>query len=311
MLTFRKFLILTLFAAPLLAQAWAGRGRLQGTVHDHEGKPVAEAKVSLLLDGAEGQGPAPVMTNKKGHWSILGLATGTWHITIEKEGFKISQGTSRVISESVGPGTHIPVTLNPIPKELTEAQGPSPIAALERGNVLLTEKKFAAARAEYEAALGLIEDPASHPPILRAIAGAYWEEGQQETALAKLREALAIAPEDQDTLKLLVTLLTAQGQVAEARELQARIVGEFTVDPNSLLNLGIAKYNEGDIEGAADFFEQVVAENPQLPDGYYYRGLIYLNQGKNAEAKADFEKLLEIAPDHPRAADAREFLAQL
>ena len=34
---------------------------------------------------------------------------------------------------------------------------------------------------------------------------------------------------------------------------------------------------------------------------YYYRGLVYLNQGKIAEALADFKKLLEIQPDHANA----------
>jgi tetratricopeptide (TPR) repeat protein len=307
-----SILLLLLACAPLLAQAWAGRGRLQGTVRDPEGRPVEGAKVTLLLEGEEGQGPAPVVTNKKGYWSILGLATGTWHVTIEKPGFKTSAGTSKVISESIGPGTNIPVVLNPIPKNVAEAAaGPSPSALVERGNALLLEKQAAAARAAYQEAVAGIEDPTLHPPILRGIARTYYEEGKAAEAIATLEKALAIAPDDQETLRLIVTLLLAQGKADEAAPHQARIVGEFKVDPNSLLNVGIDRYNRGDLAAAAEYFDRVVREYPELPDGYYYRALVYLNAGKTAEAKADFQKLLALDPDHPKAAEVREFLAAL
>ena len=75
--------------------------------------------------------------------------------------------------------------------------------------------------------------------------------------------------------------------------------------------MGIKKYNDKDVTGALEMFDRVVRENPNLPDAYYYRALAYLNQGKTEEAKADFRKLLEIAPDHEKAAEAKEFLAAL
>jgi outer membrane protein assembly factor BamD (BamD/ComL family) len=48
-----------------------------------------------------------------------------------------------------------------------------------------------------------------------------------------------------------------------------------------------------------------------MPEAYYFRGLVYLNLSKNAEAKADFQKLLELDPKSQYADDAREFIKSL
>lgn len=312
-LTFLLVLGLTVLATSAVsAQDWAGRGRVQGIVTNAEKEPVIGAKVTLTLKGEEGQGPPPVATDKKGRWSVLGLATGDWTIVIEAEGYKAAETVHHVVAESVGPGQTLRVTLNPIPKEVAQAdQGPNPRAMIERGNALMQEQKWADARTEFQNAMAAIEDKTIHPGIMRGIARTHFEEGHPDLAFKTLEEALAIVPDDQETLRLVVTILMAQGKEAEAATYKSRIVGDFKVDANSLLNLGIQKYNAGDVEGASGYFERVVAENPDLPEGYYYRALVYLNQGKNAEAKADFQKMLALAPDHPKAAEVKEFLAAL
>lgn len=304
-------LLLLLGAAALGAQDWKGRGRLQGIVSDADKNPIEGAKVTMYL-GEEGQGPEPICSDKKGRWSILGLATGDWTFVIEADGYKAAEGVINVISESIGPGQTLRVTLNPIPKEVLEAaEGPDPRAMIERGNALLMEQKYAESRAEYEKAIAEIEEVEYHVPILRAVANTYYAEGNAEEAIATLEKALAISAEDQESLKLLVTLLVNEDRDEEAQQYQARIVGEFKLDPNTLLNKGIEAFNAGDTAAAGVYFEQVVAENPELPDAYYYRALVYLNQGKTEEAKADFQKLLELAPSHPKAAEAQEFLEAL
>lgn len=293
-------------------QDWAGRGRVSGIVTDAEKNPIVGAKVTIFLGDDETNGPAPKVTDKKGRWSALGLRTGDWTIRIEAEGFKISEGTAHVVSEAIGPGETVRVTLNPIPKELADAeQGPDPNSMIERGNILMNEQKWAEARTEFQNAIAIIEDTKYHPPIMRGISRTYFEENNRVEARAVLDQALTLAPDDQDTLKLIVTLLMADGKEAEAETYRAKIVDGFKVDPNSLLNLGIQRFNEGKMDEAMPYFERVIQENPDLPDGYYYRALCFLNQGKNAEAKADLEKLLALNPDHPKAAESREFLKEL
>jgi hypothetical protein len=45
---------------------------------------------------------------------------------------------------------------------------------------------------------------------------------------------------------------------------------------------------------------------------YYYRGFARLKDSKNAEAKADLEKFLELAPPtSPQVAQAKDLLAKI
>ena len=50
---------------------------------------------------------------------------------------------------------------------------------------------------------------------------------------------------------------------------------------------------------------------PDNPNVHYYLGLCYLGKGVNDKSKMHFERLLEIAPDHENAAEAKEFLSYL
>ena len=303
--------------APAAAQSWAGRGRLQGVVSDEAGKPVEGAKVTLRqgterVDPAT-PGPDSLMTDKRGKWSILGLGGGSWGILIEKEGFLLSEGQVRV--NEFGPAQPINVTLKVIPKEIIEkaereSEAGQAKAAIEQGNLLLTQGKYNEARGEYEEALAKL-DVQFHPMILRAIANTYFKQDQNDQAIAALKKALAIAPDEIESLQLIVTLLVAAGREAEAQAYIAKLPSGTTLDPNTLLNLGIKAFNEQKLEEAMTHFNRVVAENPAMPEAYYYRGLVYLNQGKNAEAKADLQKLIELDPNHPLAAEARDFLKSL
>jgi tetratricopeptide (TPR) repeat protein len=65
------------------------------------------------------------------------------------------------------------------------------------------------------------------------------------------------------------------------------------------------------MDQAMAHFDRAVRENPSLAEAYYYRALVYMNQSKNAEAKADLEKLLQLDPNNQYAKDAREFLKDL
>ncbi|HYO16071.1 MAG TPA: tetratricopeptide repeat protein [Thermoanaerobaculia bacterium] len=312
-------LLLLAVGVPVWGQAWAGKGRLQGQVRDESGKPIQGAKVVLRKDVTDRvvestDGPKAILTDKNGRWSILGLAGGEWGVLIEKEGYMVSEGRLKV--NEFGPAQPVNVTLKVIPKEVIEqaekqSETGQAKAALEQGNALLQQQKYAEARAAYEAGMAKLPDSSLHPAILRAIADTYHKEGNTDQAVAALKKALALAPQDPVTLQLMVNLLAAAGREAEAKTYMEQLPQGTTVDPAVLLNLGIKAFNEGKMDQAFAEFDRVVKENPQLPDAYYYRGLVYLNQGKNAEAKADFQKLVELDPNHANAAEAREFLKDL
>lgn len=291
------------------AQDWAGRGRLQGEVTDPEGNPIEGARIVLRWGKDPTLGPEPLFTDKKGKWSYLGLAGGNWKVLIDAPGFKGAEGAAE--ANEFGPAPAIRVRMQrPSAEELRKAAEAGALGAVRRGNDLMAAQKWAEARAEYEKALPDLDAP-GQVPVLGGIARTYYQEGRKEEALAELNKALALVPDDVDTLQLIVNLLVAEGREKEAEPYIARLPGGTKVDANTLLNLGITHYNEGEYGPALEEFDRVVTENPSLPDAYYYRGLTYLATGKAAEAKADFEKLIAIDPNHKLAAEAREFLKSL
>ncbi len=317
---FFAFVALLAAALPLSAQSWAGRGRLQGEIRDEQGKPVDGAKVTLRKGtervDPQADGPKVITTNKNGKWSILGLAQGPWGILIEKEGLMPSEGQVQVNEFAVAAPLNI--TLKAVPKEVqqqvTEASGNAKAkVALEQGNALLGQSKYADARAQYEQALSLLEvdDPVLKSSIQRTIARTWFEEGKADKAIETLKAALLLKPDDVESLQLISTLLVSAGREAEAEAYMAKLPAGTKIDPNSLLNLGIKLYNEKDLTGALDKFDRVVKDNPDLATAYYYRGLTYLGLNKSAEAKADFQKLLELDPNNPNAEEAREFIKSL
>ncbi len=337
--------LLAVAAAP--AQDWSGRGRAQGRVNDEEtGKPLEGVKITLQKGGVEGQGPPPLTTDKKGRWNYLGLGNGNWTVLLDHEGYVPSQGSIHVSEFQAGRPAN--VELRPIPKDLAQEAADERMNRLNEGNQLLMAGRYAEARAVFEEVLAEIEDESSklelqqviaqthyeegnyarargiyqqvmaaiedatlHPPLLQNVARSYYEEGNVDQAIATLGKALEIVPEDVATLQLTINLLVAADREQEAQDYMARLPEGEKVDPNALLNMGIKLYNENELEGALEKFDRTAAENPNLADVYYYRGLVYLNQGKNAEALADFKLLLEIQPDHPNADEVRQFAEYL
>jgi tetratricopeptide (TPR) repeat protein len=314
-------------ALPLLAQDWVGHGRVQGIVKDEAGKPIAGAKVTLRpgstgVDPAN-PGPPSLTTDKNGRWTMLGLGGGPWGVLIEADGYITSEGKINVEEEGP-PAPAVPVTLKALSKEQKEPAKPSKAQianeSITKGNDLLNQQKYAEARAEYQKALEQV-DPPNQAGILRGIASTYYKESTEaktkeeknqkvDLAVAALKQALDLKPGDPDTLQLLVNLLVTSGRDADAKVYIAQLPAD-KVDPDMMLNIGIKAYNAKQLPKALDSFNQVITIKPELPEPYYYRGLVYLQMGKTAEAKADFKKLLELDPNSKFAKEAQEYLKDL
>ncbi|HXU44350.1 MAG TPA: tetratricopeptide repeat protein [Thermoanaerobaculia bacterium] len=347
----------------VVAQEWAGRGRLQGEIKDEQGKPVEGAKLTLRIGSGRvdpaAPGPKAIFTNDKGKWVIGGLAGGAWGVLIQKEGFIDSEGQVHV--DEFSPTKPVNLTLKVIPKEVIAAQHESAQnaelnAMLAKGDELFVAKNWSGARAEYEKALPKLEDKLK-PAVLKRVAKTYLQEEKFDQVAAPLEQALALAPDDAEALrllaptyyqlkqtdkaidtlkralaitpddaalnKLMVDFLVDAGREDEAKVYMAKLPQGTKVDPASLLNIGIRQFNEGKVKEAFESFDRVVQENPGLSEAYYYRGLTAISlsadskmsaadqKAKVAIAKADFKKLLEIDPNSPHAADAREYLKSL
>jgi|GEM_PF-685786 len=360
------FLVL---AIPVTAQDWAGRGRASGRVLDPDNNPVAGAKVTLSLPGRPDAGPKPLTTDKKGRWSYLGLAGGSWHVTIEAEGYKISEGNFNVDEFQVTKPLVINLTPNPY-AAITEGQGlidqgkydearakfekvlpemPPPQQAqihaligstyyeqrqypaavqeyekalpdlsdkdavsvrLRLGDAYLQQKQYDKARSTYEATLSTL-GAEGREQVLIAIARSYDMQDRRDDAVKTLQRILEKDPQNVRALQLIADLLSRSGKEEEAQKYLDQIPDTEELPADMLLNQGIRFYNQQKLDQALSNFQRVIKQDPSNGDAYYYRGLVYLAQSKNAEAKTDFEKLLQLEPDSQYASDAKQFLDYL
>ena len=181
---------------------------------------------------------------------------------------------------------------------------------LQMANSYQQEGNYDEARSEYQAILPSLS-PEGQAQVLRTVAQGYGMQGDNAAAIETLERVVELAPGDPTVLQLLADLLMREDRGDEAEKYMDMLPEDVELPTDMVLNMGIRLYNEGSMGEALEYFEQAVEENPEEPEARYYRGLTYLSQGRNDDAKADFHKLLEIDPDSSHRTEVEEFLSFL
>jgi len=83
------------------------------------------------------------------------------------------------------------------------------------------------------------------------------------------------------------------------------IAPETTHGLEARVNLGSSFLRAGQVQEALTAFAEAIAAAPNRFEPYLYRGLTLQRIGRNAEARADFERVLELNPALPEAAEIR------
>ena len=298
-----------LCSSPAPAQQWTGKARIEGRITNEKGESVADAVVKLRH---KNEGP-DVKCGKNGRFAYLGLMGGDWEVDVSAPGYETFKTTVELSELTRIPPMNIKLKAEApqVPEaapEVPKAAVPEVIPILEKGNELLQAKDYAGAREQYEKALVLVPENAA---ILRAIARSQYGEKKIEDAIATLKRVLAREPNDSDTALLLASLQLEQGQLEEGKATLAKVPPEAIKDSAVYINLGVLLLNKKQPQDAWDQFDKAVHLKPEEADGYFYRGLTAYQLKRKAEAKADFQKYLEIAPDGDQARDAKDLLKSI
>lgn len=290
-------------ALPLAAQDWKGRGRISGRVLDAEGKPVAGATVKLDLP--ERGGGTTVTTGKDGKWALGGIASGTWHVDVEAEGYAPMAGQVNLPSEAA--------RLSPLEIRLEKAQpkGPSAevVAALDTAESLFKDGRYTEARSEFERLLGDLPEHAV--TIHQRIGLCYIQEKNYPKALESLGHVLEAQPENQQIRAIAAQAALEGGMTDKGRELLASLDESTIQSPDVFFNMGVNFLNAGAQDDAIAYFGKAIALDASHVDAYYRRALGYLGQGKTAEARADFQKVVELQPGGEMATMSQKALDQI
>lgn len=312
LLTFVVSLFMTTaLAAPVAAQEWSGTGRVSGVVTDQKGKPVAGAKVRYHLPGMPEAGPPALTTDKKGRYRFMGLKGTTWSVEVEAEGFLPFVIPEPTMVYAAGINDTLRIQLVPVPEDVLRAEQRADLnQRLLRGDELRAAGDYQEAREEYEKALGEVEE-FEQPIILAALADTYVHEGRMDLARETLSRSLAIAPDHAPSVIGMMVIDIDEGAADEAKQLLDRIPPDHDIDPTILMKLAESFYIDDDMDEAKSILDRVLAGHPDTVAAYYFRGLVEFNLGQVAEARADITHFLELAPEHEKAAEAKEVLEYL
>ena len=105
---------------------------------------------------------------------------------------------------------------------------------------------------------------------------------------------------------------TATDSAARRAELEATLA-ESPEDVAANLELGVLTFNDGDVERAQQLWTTVTEVDPSNPQAWFNLGFVHLSEDPpDAEAaRADWQKVLDVAPESDLAATVRSHLDAL
>ena len=271
MKTLRMALVLALIAGPLAAcmvtAAYAqGRGVLSGDVFDEQGKPYPD--VTLSIKSIETSKQVDIVTDAKGHYSMAGVAGGSYAIDLK---VKDSSGNLQTLYQTgvkIAPGTSPVFDIN---LQKLEASGQATSLDAEKKRAA-AEQQFQQLKAHYDAGLAAID--------------------QMKAAQTELAQT---PKEQQDPIK---AKITAAGSTA-VTELSAALNVMKPDDSNRpivLSRLGEAYEAMGNWQEAADTYQKSIAIKPDAAANYNNLGNDLAKLGKVDEARAAYQKYVDLNP---------------
>ena len=256
-------------AVPAFAQS---TGMLKGVVQDDKGQPIPDAKVIIEMNGGTGR-KFETKTDKKGSYIQIGLASGSYKVTAEKEKLGSAPATVSIRANTT-----------------------------QEANLMLAMASASAAK-ELQAKNAAITKTFDEGVQLS-------NGGQHEPAIAKFNEAIAIIPTCYNCYNNIAFSYTALKDYAKAEEAYKKSIEVKPEDAAAYVGLAGIYFNTGKAADAQPLVEKAVTIDPNNPDAHYIYGMTLVATDA-AKAKAEFEAFMKLAPTAPNAAIAQSLITEL
>jgi len=304
----KRFLALSILLLAFVAtNAFAvGEARLSGKVFDGSTRK-AIPNPTILVVSAPGSGKNFKQEFKgkaDGSYAIF-LLEGTirYEFTYSAPGYTPYKQTLKL---KLAPEPNIQdIDLSPV-----AAAAPTPVAqpttdpailAYNEGAALANDGKLAEAIAKIEEAVTTKPDLTSG---YEALARLYIRTKDYPKAISRANKVLEIDTDNMDMNHVLYEAYTATGDKAKAAEIKKKL----PANPRQLFN-DAAKLINANKDGEAEpLLKQAISADEKFAVAYYELGMIYVRAGKNADAKTNLQKYLELEPNGKDAATAKEML---
>jgi tetratricopeptide (TPR) repeat protein len=198
------------------------------------------------------------------------------------------------------------IDLSPAAAAVPAAQPAAPvvdpaIVAYNEGAALANEGKVPEAIAKIEEAVAKKPDLTSG---YEALARLYIRAKDYPKAIDRAQKVLAIDTDNMDMNYVLYEAYTGSGDKVKAAEIKKKL----PANPRQLFNDAAKLINSGKDSEAEPLLKSAIAADEKFANAYYELGMIYVRAGKNADARTNLQKYLELDPNGKDASTAKEML---
>jgi Tfp pilus assembly protein PilF len=177
---------------------------------------------------------------------------------------------------------------------------------------LLKAGDDAGAFAKFQEALAL--DPNLEPALL-GLATTGLKIGRAAEAAAAAEAVLKKDPRNEQAVRIRYNAALKLGDTVMALDALEALVALAAVDRatavDGLSKLAFAAFDSDDVVHAKEALGKVLELDPNHARSHYLMGLILMREGAKAEARSHLERFLELAPNDPDAATAKDALKYL
>jgi tetratricopeptide (TPR) repeat protein len=339
-----RILILSTFAlflAALATPAYAQQGSLRGKVIDEAGKPVPDADVTLDFVGDYVR-QFKAKTDKNGEWVKAGMPPGggTWVITATKGDMS---GVIKGVQVMIGAMTRTQdVTIKAGGAAKTAESAKLSQDEIDKRNkkqaeleTLFNDANAASDAGNYDDANAKLTQMATEVPKCAACWAKMGDnyvkksDGEKDKADARTADlqkaeeaylkAIEIDPSQGGTYNALASVYNSEKKFDDAAKMSAKANELAGGAPGatgggsaeSIYNQGIIFWNQGKIPEAKAQFLKAIELDPKMADAQYWLGMALVNEGKLPEAKKPFEEYMKLAPTGQYAETAKAMLAMI
>ena len=140
----------------------------------------------------------------------------------------------------------------------------------------------------------------------------YLQKSQFKEARRELKKSVAIDPYNTDAYNNLGIVYREEGKFDKSIEVFEKALQDraYRAPERIHLNLGYTYLARGDAPAAVPHFEKAVTLNAKYLLGYLGLGKAYQKAGRADLAQKTLRKVVDLGPDSPEAAEARQILSQ-
>lgn len=296
-------------AAVLLASAQA---RLTAKVTDSAGNPLEGVTVTVTTKNIS-TFKLVLKTDKKGVYAtIVNDATIPYHLKFEKEGFIPFEGDKKV---AIGDTGGLDARLQKVSEAQAAAAAAAPPSMNEvaaglynEGVDLMNAGNKPGAEAKF---LQASKKSADLPAVWRALTVIAFDRKDWAKTIEYGQKATDLDPSLTNLYSMMSEAAKQSGDAKAAAEYLAKFAEANPDTPEMLYNKGVDAYNHNKMKEAEDALRKAIVAKPDNALGHFWLAMASINLKKNAVAKSEFQKYLELDPKGEEADTAREMLSVL